>query len=105
DTLVVLVGEFGRTPRITPGGSKVPGRDHWPNCYSAMLAGGGIAGGAIYGASDKIAAYVKDDPVTLEDFTATLYAAMGIEPSTRLSPDGFTRPASNGKPIARLLTS
>ena len=101
-TLVVLVGEFGRTPRITPGGSKVPGRDHWPNCYSAMLAGAGIRGGTVYGASDKTAAYVQDNPVSLEDFTATLYHAMGIAPETRLSPDGFTRPASTGKPILDL---
>jgi uncharacterized protein (DUF1501 family) len=103
DTLVVLVGEFGRTPKITPGGTKVPGRDHWPRCYSAMLAGGGIRGGVVYGSSDRIAAYPKDDPVSLEDFTATLYTALGIDPGTRLSPDGFTRPASPGKPIGDLL--
>jgi hypothetical protein len=105
DTLVVLIGEFGRTPKITPGGTKVPGRDHWPRCYSAMLAGGGVRGGAVYGSSDKVAAYPKDDPVSLEDFTATLYAALGIDPSTRLAPDGFTRPAADGKPIAELLES
>lgn len=103
DTLVVLIGEFGRTPRITPGGSKKAGRDHWPHCYSAMLAGGGVRGGAVYGASDKTAAYVKDNPASLEDFTATLYTAMGIDPATRLSPDGFTRPASAGKAITELL--
>jgi len=103
DTLVVLVGEFGRTPRISLGGAKVAGRDHWPRCYSAMLAGAGVKGGAVYGSSDRIAAYPKDDPVSLEDFTATLYTAMGIDPNTRLSPDGFTRPASLGKPITDLL--
>ncbi|MFO0803510.1 MAG: DUF1501 domain-containing protein [Gemmataceae bacterium] len=103
DTLVVLIGEFGRTPRISLGGSKVPGRDHWPHCYSAMLAGAGVKGGTVFGASDRVAAYVKDNPVSLEDFTATLYAAMGIDPAVRLSPDGFTRPASTGKVIAELL--
>lgn len=103
DTLVVLVGEFGRTPRISKGGTGVNGRDHWPNCYSAMLAGAGVRGGAVYGASDRTAAYVKDDPVSLEDFTATLYTALGIDPATRLSPDGFTRPASTGEPITALL--
>jgi uncharacterized protein (DUF1501 family) len=103
DTLVVLIGEFGRTPRISLGGTKVPGRDHWPRCYSAMLAGAGIRGGAIYGSSDKIAAYPKDNPVSLEDFTATLYTALGIDPGTRLSPDGFTRPASMGTPVKDLL--
>jgi uncharacterized protein (DUF1501 family) len=103
DTLVVLIGEFGRTPKITPGGTNVPGRDHWPRCYSAMIAGAGVRGGAVYGASDKVAAYVKDDPVSLEDFTATLYTALGIDPATRLSPDGFTRPASVGQPITALV--
>ena len=101
-TLVVLVGEFGRTPRISRGGSAI-GRDHWPHCYSAMLAGGGIRGGQVYGASDKTAAYVKDDPVSLEDFTATLYHTLGIDPATRLRPDGFTRPASTGTVIDALL--
>ncbi len=101
-TLVVLVGEFGRTPKISKGGSAM-GRDHWPHCYSAMLAGGGIKGGTVYGASDKTAAYVKDDPVSLEDFTATLYHTLGIDPATRLSPDGFTRPASIGKVIGALV--
>jgi uncharacterized protein (DUF1501 family) len=105
DTLVVLVGEFGRTPKITPGGTKVPGRDHWPRCYSAMIAGAGVRGGAVHGSSDRVAAYVKDDPVSLEDFTATLYAALGIDPATRLSPDGFTRPASTGTPITSLLAT
>jgi hypothetical protein len=101
-TLVVLVGEFGRTPKIKKGAKRI-GRDHWPNCYSAMMAGAGIRGGCVYGESDKQAAYVKNDPVTLEDFTATLFAAMDINPASRLSPDGFTIPASNGNPIKSLL--
>ena len=54
-------------------------------------------------ASDRIAAYAKDDPVSLEDFTATLYTALGIDPKVRMSPDGFTRPASLGTPVADLL--
>jgi uncharacterized protein (DUF1501 family) len=97
-TLVVLVGEFGRTPAISRGSSAI-GRDHWPYCYSAMLAGAGIRGGTIYGSSDQQAAYVKDRPVTPEDFSATLLHAMGIPPETRISPDGFTRPASTGQVI------
>lgn len=100
-TLVVLVGEFGRTPKISRG-AKAMGRDHWPHCYSAMLAGAGIRGGTVYGASDSTAAYVKSQPVTLEDFTATLYHALGIDPAVRLSPDGFTRPASTGMPLTAL---
>ena len=100
-TLVVAIGEFGRTPRISKG-AKAMGRDHWPHCYSALLAGAGIRGGAVYGASDDQAAYVKDRPVSLEDFTATLLHALGIDPKTRLSPDGFTRPASLGNPVLEL---
>ena len=99
-TLVVLVGEFGRTPKIGKG--RAVGRDHWPNCYSAMLAGAGIRGGHVYGASDATSAYVKSKPVTLEDFSATMFHALGIDPATRLSPDGFTRPVSSGTPITQL---
>lgn len=97
-TLVVMAGEFGRTPRISRGASAI-GRDHWPNCYSAMLAGAGIPGGTVYGASDETAAWVRDQPVSPEDFGATILATMGIDPRTRLSPDGFTLPASEGQPI------
>ncbi|MCS7045429.1 MAG: DUF1501 domain-containing protein [Gemmataceae bacterium] len=96
-TLVVMVGEFGRSPRITGAG-----RDHWPACYSAMLAGAGIRGGYVHGASDAHGAYVKDQPVSPENFGATLFHALGIAPETRLSPDGFTRPASVGQPIDSL---
>ena len=92
---------FGRTPTVSRG-AKALGRDHWPHCYSGLLAGAGIRGGAIYGASDRHAAYVKDRPVSPEDFGATALQALGIEPETRLSPDGFTRPASQGEPIAEL---
>lgn len=100
-TLVVLVGEFGRTPKISRGGSAI-GRNHWPNCYSAMLAGAGVRGGAVYGASDAHGAYVARQPVSPEDFAATLFHALGIDPATRISPDGFTRPASTGRPVAEL---
>jgi len=101
-TLVVLNGEFGRTPVIRKGGKRI-GRDHWPQCYSAMLAGAGIRGGSVYGESDKHAGYVKSNPVSLEDFTATLFAAMDINPASRLSPNGFTAPASSGTPVKELL--
>jgi len=100
-TLVVLVGEFGRTPRISKGASAI-GRDHWPNCYSAMLAGAGIRGGAVYGASDAHAAYVKDRPVSPEDFAATVLHALDVPPETRISPDGFTVRASSGSPVEAL---
>jgi len=101
-TLVVLVGEFGRTPIISKGAKRI-GRDHWPQCYSAMVAGAGIKGGVMYGESDKRAGYVKTNPVSLEDFTATMFASMNINPASRLSPNGFTLPASTGDPVRALL--
>src|SRR6476619_1871553 len=100
-TLVVLVGEFGRTPRISRGGSAI-GRDHWSNCYSAMLAGAGVRGGAVHGASDSRGACVKDNPVSLENFTATLLQALDIPSHTNISPDGFSVRASTGRAIEDL---
>jgi hypothetical protein len=96
-TLVVVVGEFGRSPQI-----RGAGRDHWPAAYSAMLAGAGIRGGLVYGASDRNGGYVRDRPVRPENFGATLFHALGIAPETRLGLDGFTRPASVGQPILDL---
>jgi hypothetical protein len=96
-TLVVLVGEFGRSPKISN-----LGRDHWPACYSALLAGAGIRGGAVYGSSDKTAGYVRDNPVKPEDFGATLFHALGVPADTRLGADGFTRPVSAGQPVLEL---
>jgi hypothetical protein len=96
-TLVVVVGEFGRSPKVAGAG-----RDHWPACYSALLAGAGIRGGMVYGVSDKNGAYVRDNPVSPENFGATLYQALGVPPETRLGADGFTLPASAGQPLAPL---
>jgi hypothetical protein len=96
-TLVVMVGEFGRSPRVVNAG-----RDHWPACYSAMLAGAGIRGGRVYGASDPHGAYVREGPVWPEDFGASLFHALGVPPETRLGADGFTHPASTGQPIMDL---
>jgi uncharacterized protein (DUF1501 family) len=101
-TLVVVVGEFGRTPKISAS-QGVPARDHWPHCYSALLAGAGIRG-TVYGASDGTAAYVKDSPVSPEDFGATLLHALGISAETPLRrADGVARPASRGQAILKLL--
>lgn len=97
DTLVVMVGEFGRSPRISYNG-----RDHWPACYSALMAGAGICGGAVYGASDKQGAYVQDHPVSPEMFGATLFHALGIPPDTRFGPDGFSFRVSDGEPVQEL---
>jgi uncharacterized protein (DUF1501 family) len=100
-TLVVVMGEFGRTPRINQP-DRLPGRQHWPNCWSAILAGGGIRGGAVYGETDRIAAYVKDRPVRVQDLGATIFHSLGVPLETRLSRDGFTRPVSTGQPLLDL---
>jgi hypothetical protein len=97
-TLVVMVGEFGRSPKVNN-----QGRDHWPACYSALVAGAGTPGGSVHGSSDKQGGFVRDNPVSPERFGATLFRALGIEPGTRLGLDGFTRPASIGQPIRELL--
>jgi hypothetical protein len=82
-TVVLVTGEFGRTPVINPKG----GRDHWPDCWSLLVGGGGIAGGRIVGASDKNGAYVADKPVSIGDLYATIYKAMGIDwTKTYMSP-------------------
>jgi hypothetical protein len=98
ETLVIWVGEFGRTPRVENGG-----RQHWPRCYCAVLAGGGIRGGAVYGASDKFGAYPVDKAVSPADLTATAYEALGINPSSpfvdRL---GRTMPLTEGRPLTQL---
>ena len=99
-TLVVVVGEFGRSPRINTQGE--PGRLHWPDCYSAILAGAGIRGGMVYGESDRIGAYVKDKPVRPQDFGATIYHAMGVPLDLRLGRDGVSRPITTGQPILDL---
>ena len=100
-TLVVVMGEFGRTPRINQP-NVLPGRQHWPNCWSAILAGGGIRGGAVYGETDRIGAYVKDRPVRVQDLGATIFHALNVAPETRLGRDGFTRPVSTGQPLLDL---
>ncbi|MBW3541748.1 MAG: DUF1501 domain-containing protein, partial [Planctomycetes bacterium] len=102
ETLVVVMSEMGRTPRINGNA----GRDHWTFCYSALFAGAGIRGGTVYGASDAQAAYVKDHPVSTSDICATVYQCLGIDPELRV-PDALSRPveiAHGGKPIHAILT-
>lgn len=98
-TLVVWMGEFGRSPKVDRGG----GRDHWPDCYSLVLAGGGIQGGRVHGSSDSQAAYPRDNACTPEDIHATIYHALGLPPETMLY-DALTRPHPlvNGKPLSPL---
>ena len=100
-TLVVVLGEFGRTPRINQN-KGIPGRQHWPACYSAILAGAGIRGGMVYGESDKIGAYVKDKPVRPQDLSATIYHALGVSFQSRITKDGISRPLSTGEPLLGL---
>jgi uncharacterized protein (DUF1501 family) len=76
DTLVVWMGEIGRTPRI----NNRSGRDHYVRSWSTALAGGGVKGGLVYGESDKDGVDVKDNPVTEGDFFATIYSALGLDP-------------------------
>jgi hypothetical protein len=98
-TLVLALGEFGRTPRINPSG----GRDHWPDCFSVLLAGGGVTGGAVLGASDRIGAYPAADPVTPSDLAATIFWRFGLDPATEVL-DQTSRPfrLAEGEPIRRL---
>jgi len=95
-TLVVWVGEFGRSPRI----NKLAGRDHWPQCYPALLAGGGVKRGATFGASDRNGAYPAQDALRPEDLSATLFHLLGIDPHAELR-DTLNRPlpASPGQVI------
>ena len=100
NTLVVAMGEFGRSPKINTKGQ--PGRVHWPQCFSAIMAGAGIHGGAVYGESDKTGAYVKDNPVRPQDLGATIYHALDVPLDTRLGNDGVSRPITTGRPILEL---
>ena len=101
ETLVVVMSEMGRTPRVNGNG----GRDHWTFCYSVMFAGAGIKGGTVYGASDAQAAYVKDRPVSPADICATIYQCLGIDPDMTV-PDRSGRPVAinqGGEPIREIL--
>ena len=100
-TLVVVMGEFGRSPKI----NAAAGRDHWNFCYSLLLAGGGIKPGYVHGASDKIGARPSRNPVTPADVVATAYACLGVAADTELR-DRLDRPFQVvpwGQPIAELL--
>jgi len=100
-TLVVVVGEFGRTPKIDSH-EGYPGREYWPHCFSALMAGAGVCGGTVCGASDKSDAYVHDRPVSPDDFGATLFHALGVPAETRLETGGVTRSLNTGQPIREL---
>jgi hypothetical protein len=101
DTLVVWMGDMGRTPRINAGA----GRDHWSFCYSILLAGAGVRGGQVYGSSDRSAAYPSTSPVSPADVAATIFHSLGIDPRAHFT-DQQGRPlvVSTGNPLNALLS-
>ncbi len=100
-TLVIWMGDFGRTPLI----NKDSGRDHWPSCYTMVLAGGGIRGGQVVGESDKIGAVPRTRPISPADIHATAFTALGYDPHaiTFQSADGRPMLLSEGQAIKELL--
>ncbi len=101
-TMVIVTGEFGRTPEINAGG----GRDHWPRAFSLVLAGGGIRGGRVYGSTDDHGGFVTDNPVSVSDLAATLYTRLGIDPDKEYI-SNIGRPVkigNNGKPLEFLMS-
>jgi hypothetical protein len=99
ETLILWMGEFGRTPKI----NKNVSRDHWPRCYTVLMAGGGVAGGAVYGKSDRFGAAPERDPVTPGDVAATMYDLLGIDPAAEIR-DHLDRPfpIAAGRPIREI---
>ncbi len=101
ETLVVVLSEMGRTPRVNGNA----GRDHWTHCFSVLLAGAGLKGGSVVGASDAHAAYVKDRPVRPADVVATVLQCLGIDPDLMV-PDRAGRPhhaANGGQPVREII--
>jgi uncharacterized protein (DUF1501 family) len=93
ETLVIAMGEFGRTPKLNTRG----GRDHWPRVFSVVLAGGGVRGGQVIGASDRVGESPRDQPVTPADLARTIYTQLGIDPDRALhTPDGRPVPVNQG---------
>jgi uncharacterized protein (DUF1501 family) len=86
-TLVMWMGEFGRSPKINGGG----GRDHWGHVFSVALAGGGVRGGLVYGSSDRIGGHPSEGIIQPQDLTATLFHSLGIPPHTEIH-DSLGRP-------------
>jgi uncharacterized protein (DUF1501 family) len=101
DTLVMVIGEFGRSPKLQ--GSD--GRDHWAACFSGVFAGGGVRGGQAIGNSDKIAAYPASTAYTPDDVGATVYSVLGIDPGSEVR-DRQNRPVqlNRGEPIRALFS-
>jgi hypothetical protein len=109
ETLVVWTGEMGRTPRVGQSvvggaGAGRDGRDHWPHVFTTVLAGGGVRGGVVHGASDRYAAYPAANPTSPDDLAATVYHCLGVDPRTQLR-DQLGRPLTlcEGSPIQAVL--
>ena len=100
NTLVVVTGEFGRTPKVLT--QQPPGRQHWPKCFSAIMAGAGIAGGQVYGKSNKHAEYPTSNPVRPEELAATIYHALDIPLNDPQNNSGISRRLTTGKPVMDL---
>ena len=99
-TLVLCLGEFGRTPIV----NKSAGRDHWPDCYSLLMAGGGIVAGQTYGASNRTAAYPIENHVAPWDIAATMFHLKGIDPYSHINNrQGQPLPVSRGEVVSALL--
>ncbi len=93
ETLVVAMGEFGRTPKLNTRG----GRDHWPRVFSVVMAGGGVPGGQVIGSSDRVGESPHDNPVTPNDLARTIYTLLGVDPDHELhTPDGRPVPVNQG---------
>ena len=103
NTVIVWMGEFGRTPRINQNS----GRDHWARCWSVVVGGGAMRGGQVYGSTDQDGMAVDQNPVRVGDLFATIYRALGIDPSSQVR-DAIGRPfgiaGGNGRPIDALFS-
>ena len=98
ETLVIAMGEFGRTPKLNTRG----GRDHWPRVFSVVLAGGGVPGGQVIGSSDRVGESPQDNPITPNDLARTIYSLLGINPDHELhTGDGRPVPVNQGGKLIR----
>jgi hypothetical protein len=107
DTLVIWMGEFGRTPRMgvqfSNNTNNVGGRDHWCNCYSIVMAGGGVRGGNVVGSSDQFSAYPRERPVHVSELQATIFHLLGVDPRAQLYDiTGQFRTICDGNPVTEL---